>query len=168
MDSNRKSQFDDIVLWSGRPLFKPYLINHIFSYLSTIRILLIGLTIALSGSMWNNKKIDWNSFLLFIVILSIAFILQVLFKIVGFRNIRYWITKDAVYIQTGAIRPGVILIQKSKILYANIEKSSAEEKYGVGTVIIDDGEIRKPDLDEYKVLKKLIAIKNPEKTIRLL
>jgi Bacterial PH domain len=168
MDRNQESQFDDIVLWTGRPLFKPYLINHILSYQSTIRILITGLAISSIGSLGNNPGFDWNTFLTFSAILCIAGIVQILLRIVSYRNIKYWITKDAVYIQNGVIRPVVISIQKDKIIYIDIKKSSAEEKQGAGTVIIDDGEIKKRDLDEYKVYKNLIAIKNPEEAVRLL
>jgi uncharacterized membrane protein YdbT with pleckstrin-like domain len=168
MNSTEKSQFSDIVLWMGRPLFKPYLINHIFGYKSTIQILLIGLVISLFSSLWDNKIFDWSNFLSFIIILCIAGIFQLLVKIIGYRNTKYWITNDAVYIQTGVIKSTVISIQKNTILFINVKKSDAEEKLGAGTIIIDDGEIKKKELEEYKVYKNLIAIKNPEVALRLL
>ena len=168
MSKAQVNQFDDIVLWIGRPLFKPYLLNHIFSYESTIQILLIGLIFPLFGSVLNKTNFDWKNFSVFVLLLSVGAIIQILLKIIGYRNTKYWITKDALYIQTGVISPNVISIPKNTILFIDIEKSSAEQKLNAGTVIIDDGELKKRDLEEYKVYKKLIAIANPEDAVRFL
>lgn len=66
MKTSDKNQFRDVVLWSGKPLFHPYLFNHILSYKSTIQILLIGLAIALTGSLLYKTKFDWNGFFAFL------------------------------------------------------------------------------------------------------
>ena len=168
MNRTQESQFNDFVLWMGRPLFRPYLINHIFSYKRTVQIVLISLTISLAGSLWDNTKFDWNNLVGFVAILCIVGFLQIILKIFGYHNTKYWITKDAVYIQTGVIKPTVASIRKGKILFIDIKKSTEEEKRGAGTVVIDDGELKRRDLEEYKVYKKLIAIKNPEEAVRLL
>jgi len=165
--TTQESQFDDVILWMDKPLFKPYLINHIFSYRSTVQILVIGLGLSLTFCLWKGAKYDWNGFLSFVTVLSVVAFFQILIKIVTYRNIKYWITKDTLYIQTGVIRPTVTSIQKSKIHSIDIQKSSAEKKYDAGTIVIDDGELEKRDSEEYKVNKKLIAVRNPEKAVRL-
>jgi hypothetical protein len=81
MNTTQGSKFDDFVLWTGKPLFKPYLTIHTFSYQSTVRILLIGLAIGLFGSLWDNRRFDWNTFFVFIAILSAAGIVQILLRI---------------------------------------------------------------------------------------
>jgi len=161
------SQFDDVILWMDKPLFKPYLINHIFSYKGTIQILVTGLGLSLTFCLWNRTRYDWTGFLSFVTVLSVVAFVGILIKIVTYRNIKYWITKDAVYIQTGVINPTVTSIQKDKIHSIDIEKSRMEKKCDAGTIVIDDGELRKADSEEYKVYKKLIAVKNPEKAVRL-
>jgi uncharacterized membrane protein YdbT with pleckstrin-like domain len=167
MDRIEENQFNDIV-WKGKPLFKPYFLNHILGWKSSVQILLIGLGFSLLGSLLNKTRFEWNDFLVFIIILCFAGAIQIFLKIITYRNTKYWITNDAVYIQTGAVLPSVISIQKKKILFVDIKKSNIEEKHCVGTVIIDDGEVKKADFEEYKVYKSLIAIKNPEEAIRLL
>jgi hypothetical protein len=166
MSKTQENQFN--VLWTGKPLFKPYLLNHIFSYDSTIQILLIGLIFPLLGGILDKTSFDWYSFIVFILLLCVGAIVQTLLKIICYRNTKYWITKDALYIQTGLIKPKVVSIQKNRILFIDIEKTTTEQKHNAGTVIIDDGELKIRDLEEYKVYKKMIAIPNPEDAVRVL
>lgn len=108
---------------------------------------------------------EW--FFCFFGILCFAALIQILLKIIGHHNTKYWITKDAVYIQAGVLKPIITLIKKDKILFIDIEKSNAEKKYEAGTLVIDDGETKKGDLEDYKVYKRLIAIRHPEEAVGL-
>jgi membrane protein YdbS with pleckstrin-like domain len=168
MDEKYKNRFTDVVLWKGKPLFRPYLVKHIFSYNGVIQILLMGIGISIIGSLINKMNYDWKGFFSFVVVLCCAGAIQTLFKAISYNKTCYWITKDAVYIQSGLIKPEVTAIEVAAIRFVNIEKSAIEEKNNAGTIIIDCGETELRDNEEYKILHKLLAVANPEDVIRLI
>lgn len=163
-----ESLFDDIVLWQGKPLLRPYLINGIVANDWKIYLFITGFSVIMGSGLLKGEKFDLHILLTGLKILTIVCVVETLLWFVSYRNAKYWITKDAVYIQKGILSPKVISVQKKKIIRIDIEKSKAEKRLNAGTIIIDDGEIKDNDGKEEKVYKKLIAIEDPEAVVRLL
>jgi uncharacterized membrane protein YdbT with pleckstrin-like domain len=166
MTINPKSQLNDLVLWIGKPLFKPYLVTQIIAYKWTIIILLLGIGIPLIGTTLDGSLFNWENTIAFICIVTAIGIGQILLKIIGFKNRKYWITKEAVYIQSGVIRSSVRVIEKSKMVFIDVKKNKFDRKYNTGTIVIDCGETKRRDNEEYKIYQRLEAIQNPEEVLR--
>lgn len=168
MDQSQINQQSEIILWTGKPLFKPYLMKHLLTYLTPLLINLVFLATCIAASLKHGEKyydsFGFTTFTIIIILLTI----QTLYKIVAYRNTQYWITKDAVYIHPGGMQTIADSIPKKKIIHIDITQSKQEEKLGAGTIVIDDGETKEDDGKEVKVYKYLYAIKDPVAAVRLL
>jgi uncharacterized membrane protein YdbT with pleckstrin-like domain len=168
MNQPQNNQYPDVVLWTGKPLFKPYITDYILSTLSGLQLFLVFLTITLGGAILQHEKYNWAAIVTFSVFIGVIYFIQTVLRIIGYRNVKYWITKDAVYIQKGVISAEVVSVHKKNMIRIDITKSRLEEKLGAGTIVIDDGETKEDDGKEVRVYKNLFAIKDPEAAVRLL
>jgi uncharacterized membrane protein YdbT with pleckstrin-like domain len=168
MDKNSKSQFDDTIIWIDKPVFRAYVKRHILTYKGAFQVLLIGSAISLLASLLNQQMYDWIGFLYFAGILLFVGITQLLLKMIGYNKTRYWITRQAVYIQGGIIKRRVTSIPRTSIIFLDIEMSEIERKCHAGTVLIDCGETKISDGEKQKLFRRLEAIPNPEAVIKLL
>jgi hypothetical protein len=168
MNQPQNNQYPDVVLWTGKPMFKPYVTDHILKTVSGLQLFLVFLTITLGSTFLQHKKYNWEVIFIFSVFVSVMYFIQTVLHLIGYRNVKYWITKDAVYIQKGVISPEVVSVHKKNMIRIDITKSKREKKPGAGTIVIDDGETKEDDGKEVKVYKYLFAIKDPEAAVRLL
>lgn len=167
MAEDQQSQFDDVIIWIGKPLFKPYALHHILKIEDTIRFFVISIILFLLFSVFGGTIYNWKSLLIFILVVIGTHIIGISFKILNYKKIKYWITKEHLYIQNGLSRSPTI-IEKKKIIFINTEISGIDKKYDTATVLIDTGEIKTEDTGKHKVYHRLESIENHTEVLRYL
>jgi uncharacterized membrane protein YdbT with pleckstrin-like domain len=110
----------------------------------------------------------WSDLITTCLIIVTPVLLVILFKLLAYHKTKYWITKDALYLQTGFLNTKTLVVHKADIIHINLEQTPFEKRNNAGTVIIDCGEMERIDNNESKVLYKLEALRNPVEVIRLL
>lgn len=158
--------YDEEILWTGKPKFLPYIIKGIGPLLFTlvIAIVWISFTKNLMKVPGNDAfQFFWLAGLLPLVLGAFTF----LNRLLSYSNTAYGYSNKRVMIRTGFIGTDFKTIDYDKIAEIEVSVNAIERMEKVGTIRFFSGGTHTDDGHTTKVYDKWIAIENPYEVFKL-
>ncbi|MEM3700746.1 MAG: PH domain-containing protein [Candidatus Bathyarchaeia archaeon] len=170
---SRHLQPDEKVLWSGKPVFIPF----IFSGLIVVPVigivwLIFAMFFVLSAISMRAPMFPFILFSLFVILMGLGIILGPVFvEFLRYRNTEYMITNQRIIAQTGAIGIDTRFVELNRIQEVYVTVSWLDKIYGTGSIVaVTAGYVPVGVPSPYNPLVRpaLKAISNPYEVQRLL
>lgn len=158
---------DEKILWQGTPLYTPFIMPRVLELFDSLKFLAFATLsiIAISKAGGYHLEYEYLSLFAFVVI-SIS-IIRLGKRHLDGMGTTYYVTNHRVVIHNKNATITTKSLDRSWIKALDMTTSKTEQKYGVGTILIDTGEVRQNESQEEKVLYRLEAIPEPGSVLRM-
>jgi membrane protein YdbS with pleckstrin-like domain len=158
---------DSNIMWTGKPMLKPFLIKKAQEEGRLIFFFLGFVALTFFGSLLSRSDYGWTLVTIVFAILLIISAYKIISLVARYKKIQYVITDKLIILEDGSHEEGTT-IQKKEIKFIDVSATKVEKKYQVGTVFIHSGEFIKSEEGEKKKYYKIECIPNPENIVRIL
>lgn len=166
MQIDNTSNLNQVILWEGKPEFKPYATIGFLDFIRSIAFGCFVVTVFIILSKVGQFSLNWIAMTMILVISFLDGLIRFVIKILNYKKTSYRITDKRVYIKNGIIDSHVKEIGKDKIKHIDTNISKIERKYNAGTILIWTGEVKESDNQEVKVLYKFESVKDVNEILR--
>lgn len=158
---------DEKILWQGTPMYTPFMMPRVLELFDTLKFLAFVTLITIAISKAGGYQLKYEYLLLFVLVVISISLIRLGKRHLDGRETTYYLTSRRVVIHNKNTTIITKSIDRSWIKALDLTTSKAEQKYGVGTILIDTGEVRQNDGQEEKVLYRLEAIPDPGSVLRM-
>jgi len=156
---------DENMLWTGKPVFIPYLTSGI-----SVDLFILVFTIGFMYITFTGEAESGNPSNMFYIIALLPLIQRVyvfLIKLLSFSNTAYAYSNKRIMIRTGFIGTDFKTIDYDKISDIEVKVSVIEKMFDVGTVRFYSGRTENTDNGIKKLTDRWIAITNPYEIFKM-
>ncbi|AEW00295.1 hypothetical protein A4D02_23490 [Niastella koreensis] len=158
--------YDEEILWTGKPKLLPYILNGIGPFLFTLLIAICWISFTnnfMKASGTAPFPLIWLGGLVPLVFGSFAF----LNRLLSYRNTAYAYSNKRIMIRTGFIGTDFKTVDYDKIVEMEVRVNVIERMNNVGTIRFFSGSTQTDDGHTTKTYDKWIAIENPYEVFKL-
>lgn len=168
MDADFIHSSEEKVLWQDKPLYRPFIMPVVLELLDSLKFLAFAtLVVVIIGKVGGHQPDRGFLYLFALPVLGFHFI-KLVRRHLDAKETTYYLTNHRVVIHNKNATITTKSLDRSWIRALDVSISQSEQKYGVGTILIDIGEVdRDKEGQKQPVLYKLEAIREPENVYRM-
>lgn len=159
---------EEKILWQDKPLYRPFIMPVVLELFDALKFLAFAtLTVLIIGKVGGQQP-D-RGFLYFFALAILGFhVVKLVKRHLDAKETTYYLTNHRVVILNKNATITTKSLDRSWIQALDVSISRSEQKYGVGTILIDIGEVdTNEEGQKQPVLYKLEAIRGPETVYRM-
>ncbi len=133
----------ETVYWQGKPDRKVFILHSVFNALLPIAAIWCIIDFTILSSTFR-EEIDFLWFLVPFFAIHLMpvwiYLAGVIFSLRRFRNTKYLITDQAIYISGGVFSVNIEIKPLAQLSNISIRRGILDRRFGVGSIVLDNGE----------------------------
>lgn len=158
---------EEKILWQDKPLYRPFMMPVVLKLLDSLKFLTFVTIVMIIMDNVGSAQLDYSFLYFFALPLFSINLLKVAKRHLDAKETTYYLTSHRVVIHNKNATITTKSLDRSWIKALDVSISKTEQKYGVGTILIDIGEADLNKEDDQAVLYKLEAVREPESVYQM-